>query len=133
MVRQWGGVLEHPRSSQLWPDMELPAPGERDDWGGWTLPIHQHWWGHRAEKQTLLYIVGCEPAQLPDMPLALGKSDCVIRLDKRRPDGTHIRKGDPDWRRPLDAAEREHTPPALAEWLVELARRTSVAAVAKAA
>ena len=49
--------------------------------------------GHRAQKKTLLYIVGCEPGDIPPMPLQLGSSECVIRLDKRRADGTHIRKG----------------------------------------
>jgi len=122
-VRRFGGVLEHPESSQLWPDQQLPAVGERDEFGGWTLPVHQYWWGHRAQKKTMLYIVGCEPKEIPPMPLVLGVSDCVIRLDKRRPDGTHIRKGDPDWKQPLGPAEREHTPVAMAEWLVELARR----------
>lgn len=122
-IRARGGVLEHPECSTLWPEAGLPKPGERDEYGGWTLPIHQFWWGHRAQKKTLLYIVGCEPGDIPLMPLQLGVSDCVIRLDKRRPDGTHIRKGDADWRRPLNDAEREQTPPDLAEWLVELARR----------
>ena len=122
-VRKWGGVLEHPASSTLWPAAGLPAPGQRDDFGGWTLGVNQHWWGHRAEKKTLLYICGVEPCDIPPLPLKLGESECVIRLDKRRPDGSHIRKGDPDWRRPLNQAEREHTPPDFAVWLVELARR----------
>lgn len=121
MVRRFGGVLEHPESSQLWPDQGLPPPGERDEFGGWTLPVHQFWWGHRAQKKTMLYVVGCEPKEIPPMPLVLGVSDCVIRLDKRRSDGTHIRKGDQDWREPLGPAEREHTPMEMAKWLVELA------------
>jgi len=120
-VRKFGGVLEHPESSTLWPTAGLPMPGERDEFGGWTLPIHQFWFGHRAQKRTWLYIVGCEPYEIPLMPLKLGTSECVIRLDKRRPDGTHIRKGDADWRQPLGQAEREHTPPELAQWLVDLA------------
>lgn len=122
-VRKWGGVLEHPESSQLWQDQGLPPAGKRDEFGGWTLPVHQYWFGHRAQKKTLLYVVGCEPREVPPMPLRLGVSPCVIRLDKRRADGTHIRKGDPDWREPLGPAEREHTPPEMAAWLVELAAR----------
>ena len=129
-VRQWGGVLEHPECSTLWPDQGLPEPEQRDALGGWTLPIHQWWFGHRAQKRTLLYIVGCGPNNAPRLPLRIGISDCRIRLDKRRPDGTHIRKGDADYRPILGNAEREHTPPLLAEWLVELARRTSVLEVA---
>lgn len=125
MVRRWGGVLEHPASSRLWAEKPLPRPGRRDEWGGWTLPVLQWWWGHRAEKRTLLYICGVEPSQLPEMPLRLGRSECVIRFDKRRPDGSHIRKGDPDWRQPLGQAESEHTPVEFAKWLVELATRTA--------
>lgn len=125
LVREFGGVLEHPESSALWKAQQLPAAlnAERDLYGGWTLPVHQWWWGHRAQKRTWLYIVGCEPADIPDMPMRLGQSDCRIRLDKRRPDGTHIRKGDPDFQPILGDAEREHTPPAMAAWLVELANR----------
>lgn len=122
-VRKWGGVLEHPASSTLWPTAGLPAPGHFDDFGGFTLRVDQFWWGHRAQKATWLYVCGCERKDVPQMPLVLGQSDCVIRLDKRRADGTHIRKGDPDYRRPLNDAEREHTPPRFAAWLCELARR----------
>lgn len=122
-IRKFGGVLEHPESSQLWPTAPLPWPGHYDQFGGWTLPVHQFWFGHRAQKKTWLYIVGCEQKNIPQIPLRLGTSECVIRLDKRRPDGTHIRKGDKDWRKPLGQAEREHTPPEFAAWLVELAKR----------
>lgn len=129
-VREWGGVLEHPESSTLWADQGLPRGQERDEFGGWTMPIHQWWFGHRAQKRTWLYIVGIEPWDLPGFPLRLGQSDCRIRLDKRRPDGTHIRKGDRDYQPILGDAEREHTPPELAEWLVTLARRCRVKAIA---
>ncbi|MDE2441397.1 MAG: hypothetical protein KGP14_10255 [Betaproteobacteria bacterium] len=76
-VRKFGGVLEHPKNSTLWPTLGLPRPGERDEFGGWTLPIYQRWWGHRAEKPTLLYIVGCAPADVPPMPLALGEAHYI--------------------------------------------------------
>lgn len=123
-VRRWGGVLEHPESSSLWADQNLPRPGaSHDAFGGWTLPVHQYWWGHRAQKKTWLYIVGCAPRDIPDMPIKLGVADCRIRLDKRRADGTRIKKGDADYQPLLGDAEREHTPEAMARWLVELARR----------
>ena len=122
MVRTWGGVLEHPASSLLWREKPLPAPGLRDAWGGWTMPVLQWWWGHRAEKPTWLYICGVEPRDVPAAPLVIGRSECVIRLDKRRADGTHIRKGDADWRQPLGPEEREATPPAFAAWLLDVAR-----------
>lgn len=124
-VRKWGGVLEHPACSLLWPEAHLPVPGTIDAFGGWTQWISQWWFGHKADKPTLLYIVGCAPENVPPIPFRLGRSECVIRLDKRRPDGSHIRKGDPDYRRPLGQAEREGTPLALAEWLVSVARKAA--------
>lgn len=111
-VRKWGGVLEHPAGSTLWPTVGLPEPGQRDEFGGWTLVIHQHWFGHRAEKATRLYIVGCEPSEIPDMPMKLGKATHCIRPTKSYPRLPSVTK-----------AEREHTPPDFAEWLVELASR----------
>jgi len=122
-VRRFGGVLEHPEGSTLWAAAGLPAPGRRDEFGGWTLPIAQHWFGHRAEKLTLLYIVGCAPAQVPDMPVVLGGSSHVIAQSRTLADGTRLVKGMPGWRPEVSKAEREHTPPELAAWLVELARR----------
>lgn len=126
-VRQFGGVLEHPKDSKLWPECGLPLPGQVDAWGGWTLPISQHWWGHRAEKMTWLYIVGLQPHQIPRIPLFLGAATHVIAQSRvRRKDGARLRKGMAGWRPEVTKAEREHTPPMLAEWLVELARRAKV-------
>lgn len=114
-VRKFGGVLEHPNASRLWPSQNLPEPGRTDEFGGWTLPIHQHWFGHRAEKKTRLYIVGCRAQDIPDMPMVLGQATHVIGDVGRAGNGT---------KRPeVTKAEREHTPPELAVWLVELARR----------
>lgn len=116
-VRQWGGVLEHPASSRLWPVAELPKQGQRDQFGGWTLMIPQFWFGHRAEKRTLLYIVGCDPPQLPLIPFLLGEPSHVVQSRKRIGHRPHISK-----------AEREETPLALAQWLIEVAREAWVKA-----
>ena len=126
LVRELGGVLEHPAGSTLWPAQAMPKPGERDQWGGWTLPAPQKWWGHKAERATWFYVVGCGPRDVPDIPLKMGQAEGVIRLDQRRADGTHIRKGDADWRPRLNAEENEKTPPELASWLVALARSCQV-------
>lgn len=125
-VRKNGGVLEHPAGSTLWPAAGLPAPGRVDEFGGWTLPISQRWWGHRAEKLTWLYIVGCIPSQIPLMPLVLGSASHIIGSSGRRVDGSRLHKGDAGWRPECTKAEREHTPHELALWLVELARRCKV-------
>jgi len=124
-IRQFGGVLEHPVGSQLWGVAGLPMPGDfPDEYGGWTLRIEQRDFGHRAEKATLLYIVGCALKDLPPMPPpAPGRATHVINHCLRGPDGRLIRKGHPDWRPECSKAEREHTPPELAIWLVNLARQ----------
>lgn len=115
LVREFGGVLEHPAGSTLWPAQGLPGPGQRDTFGGWTLAAPQHWWGHRAAKETWFYVVGCEPAEVPDIPLRLDEPTHVVQSCKRDDCRPHITK-----------AEREHTPPELARWLVDLARRCRV-------
>lgn len=117
-IRKNGGVLEHPARSDLWRGKWLPMPGERDDFGGWTLPISQHWFGHRAEKKTFLYIVGCEPKEIPELPLRLDKPTHIIGSSGKRNDGT--RRVD---RKEISKAEREQTPINLAYWLIELAKR----------
>lgn len=121
-IRQFGGVLEHPAGSRLWADQALGTHKTPDAWGGWTLPIAQSWFGHRAEKLTRLYIVGCSPAEVPMMPLRLGEASHVIASSSAR----QVR-GHPQFRPEVTRPEREQTPPELAAWLAELARRTSVA------
>ena len=37
--------------------------------------------------------------------------------------GRTFARGDADWRQPLGPAEREHTPPEMAKWLVALAAK----------
>jgi hypothetical protein len=115
-VRKFGGVLEHPAKSRLWPELGLPVIGERDEFGGWTLAIHQSDFGHRAQKKTRLYIVGCGPLDLPPMPLFLGKPTHVISQNRTLP----------GWRPDCTEAEQEHTPPTLANWLTEVARRCAL-------
>ena len=113
LVREFGGVLEHPEESTLWDAQKLPTIGSGQDvFGGWTMGIQQHDFGHRAEKSTWLYIVGCDPGDIPTPPLPLTKATHCIRPTKNYPRLPSVTK-----------AEREHTPPELARWLVELARR----------
>lgn len=100
-VRRCGGVLEHPAASRLWPEAGLPAPGLRDSLGGFTLPVLQSWWGHRAPKRTLLYICGIRPGDVPPIPFELGEPAGRIEL--------------------MGRAERERTPAPFASWLLDLA------------
>ena len=116
-LREWGGVLEHPVGSSLWREKSLPAPGVRDEFGGFTLPVHQNWFGHRARKPTLLYIVGVEPRDVPAMPLSIAPPTATIETEIR---------GRPGALPAVSRAERSATPLAFAEWLVAVARSTEV-------
>ena len=112
LVRRFGGVLEHPYNSTLWEHCHLPKPGERDEFGGFTVAMPQWWFGHRAEKATLFYIVGIDPSALPPVTLKLGEPDFVIQSRKRSGHRPHVPK-----------REREATPRPMAEWLVATARK----------
>jgi hypothetical protein len=115
MVREHGGVLEHPAESTLWEDQGMPKPGRMPDrFGGWTAEIQQCDWGHKAEKLTWLYIVGIGPDELPPLP------------DRKEPTGViKPQRGVPRTLKIVTKAEREHTTPDLARWLVDLAMRTA--------
>lgn len=102
-VRRCGGVLEHPAFSSLWGAAGLAVPGTRDLSGGWTLPILQSWFGHRAPKATWLYLVGVEPPDLPVIPFSLGTALGRVEM--------------------MGQAEREKTPCELATWLLAVVRR----------
>ncbi len=68
-VREFGGVLEHPRHSLAWREFGLPRPATggwaqsfSDD--GWTTEVDQAEYGHPARKLTWLYYRGPEPPAL---------------------------------------------------------------------
>lgn len=123
-VQEWGGVLEHPLRSTLWPYAGLPEPGRIDAFGGFTLPVNQHWWGHRAEKATRLYICGVSPREIPLIPIRLERPTHTVGLwsgrDRKR------------CRPTIAKSEFEASPPEFATWLLELARRCRVDARAAA-
>lgn len=120
-IREVGGVLEHPAKSKLWKVAGLPLPGARDEFGGFSIIVNQHWWGHRAEKKTILYILGIEPGDLPEIPFVMGEAPCVVTGAGRRKNGTRYN------RRPqIKKWEREATPEAFAYWLYEIAKKCKV-------
>lgn len=113
-VRRWGGVLEHPEWSRLWRECRLPYPGELPDGhGGWTLAVRQCDWGHRCAKPTWLYIVG---ALAPPLPEARRATAAVT--NSKRPWQANVARA--------SNVENRRTPPAFAEWLVEIVRRARV-------
>lgn len=110
-VRKWGGVLEHPHGSTLWDHCQLPPPGRRDEFGGWTIPIPQFWLGHKAEKATWFYIVGCEADQTPAVPMIFREPEYVVQSRKRV-----------DYRPHIPKADRERTPFECCRWLIAIAK-----------
>lgn len=115
LVRQNGGVLEHPAGSSLWIDQNLPKGKCIDEFGGFTLKINQHWFGHPAEKKTYLYIVGLKPSEIPPYPLnfnAVTHSLGSWKANAKRKNKKEISK-----------KGRSATPPALIAWLKSLIQK----------
>jgi len=112
-IRKNGGVLEHPCASKLWYDYDLPKPGWKDKFGGWTLQVYQWWWGHPCEKNTWLYICGVNSKCIPGLPFKLGHPDYVIGYSRKNSYG----------KIELSKSKRDVTPILFAKWLVDLARK----------
>jgi hypothetical protein len=110
IIRKNGGVLEHPATSTLWIDREMPRPGSPADvWGGWTLSVDQFWMGHKARKRTWLYIVGIGPSEIPDYPLKMDAIEYWVG-------GPHKSKS----KKLITKSEREETPVEFAKYLISI-------------
>ncbi len=119
MVRRWGGALEHPRGSQLFPTCGLPLPGELpDEWGGVTFEVCQVDWGHVARKRTWIYVVGVPLSKIPPSPPAREPTHWASGSR-----GRSSRRGSPvpAGIKVCSAQQRRRTPEAFARWLVEVA------------
>jgi len=126
-VRAFGGVLEHPSGSLLWRECGLPRPGRFSTLNVWepsieaervwetTIEVEQVWWGHAARKRTWLYIVGVDP-----------RSVVVPRNDNKPTRVMGVPRSKGRTLLCLPKSQRHLTPPAFAEWLIELARRCRV-------
>lgn len=109
-VRENGGVLEHPADSKLWRELDMPKGRDIDRYGGWTLSVNQHWFGHKAQKRTWLYIVGCESKNIPEYSVNFNVISHTICSSKKK-----------NGKKEVTRVEREATPEKFAKWLVELA------------
>lgn len=69
-VRTFKGILEHPEGSHAFRFFGLPIPNINGGWtpkdifGGASCCVAQGHYGHRAQKLTWLYSVGCELPEL---------------------------------------------------------------------
>ena len=85
VVRDFGGVLEHPEASHAWRRFGLNPPPKSGGWiaaemwghGGWTCCVEQGHYGHPARKATWLYAVGCRLHSL-----AWGKAEGCAPLEQ---------------------------------------------------
>lgn len=115
-IRAQGGVLEHPSGSTLWDEKPLPLPGHTDKWGGYTIDVDQFWFGHKAKKKTFLYICGVDKKDLPAIPMRFDLIEYTVSSKIKKKSGRRLKKE-------ITKAEREATPIAFAQWLIEVAQR----------
>lgn len=122
VVREFGGVLEQPAGSKLFEAMGLPGPcSGADEHGGFTVEVEQVNWGHPARKRTWLYCVGISRSEVvAGIRFGAEPTHWVSGGRKRS------RKGSggvvPPGIKVCSAQQRQRTPPAFAQWLIDLAR-----------
>jgi hypothetical protein len=117
MVRQYGGVLEHPRGSKLWEHCRMPKTGALPDvYGGLTFEVDQCDWGHVARKRTWLYIVGTR-----DLPVAAPKREPTHWVSGVHTPGA--RGKPPAGIKICSAEQRRRTPVAFAQLLLTIAQK----------
>lgn len=112
IIRKNGGVLEHPRASKLWKELNLPVGKDSDEYGGFSICVNQSWFGHKAQKKTLLYIVGVKRKDIPPYPITFDAVQYTISTSKAK---NRVKKEAPK-------KDREATPLQFAKWLIELAK-----------
>lgn len=105
-LRKWGGVLEHPAHSRLFGYCALPKPGWATRGSLWTIEVLQAWWGDSRTKTTWLCFSGVNPNDI-QLPLRL-----------------HDPKGDRRRWQLMSKSQRSKTPPEMAVWLVDCARKS---------
>ena len=107
-IRRFGGILEHPRSSTLWLNGNFKLDGSVDDYGGFLRSVNLSWFGFQAQKKTMLYFCGINPAQLPPFPLSL---DAITHV---------ISSGGNNGKKELSALSRSQTPRLLIDYFLEV-------------
>jgi hypothetical protein len=100
ILKECGGVLEHPAHSRLWDHCKLPQPGSRQG-DIFCQEVNQSWWGDSRLKKTWLLFCKCEPLPIP------------FRL--------HDTRGDRRRWQLMSKHQRSATHPEFAKWLVATA------------
>lgn len=103
--------------------MNLPMGCRVDPYGGYSLKVNQCWWGHPAEKDTLLYVVGVPRELIPPVVIDITAPGHIVGSSGRSGNGGRLKVDGSPWRSDLSKRLREATPEAFARWLVAIARR----------
>lgn len=107
LLKQLGGVLEHPAHSRLYDELQLPKPGQPERDGLYSIEVNQSWWGDSRIKKTWLLICGVAKHDLPEIPFRF-----------------HDTQGDRRRWQVMSKHQRAATTKDFAEWLIEVAKRT---------
>ena len=115
-VVQWGGILEQPAGSKLFAAAGLPLPGSPQSPESFSLHVWQSWWGYPVKKGTWLYFRGISQDAI-EIPFCLWNpppGQMWYWYNRGKGSGG------------ANAHIRSMTVPLLANWLVDLARRSHV-------
>lgn len=126
-VQRFGGVLEQPAGSLLWKRCGLPSPNIEPGLD-FSIEVTQVSWGHVARKLTWLYCVGV-PLEAVTATLRMGGTPTHWCSGRTKPRSRANRKGGgavPPGIKVCSAEQRRRTPVQFAEWLVALARTSTV-------
>lgn len=83
-VRQFGGILEHPKGSDLFKFGNFDLSGKIDKYGGFLREVNLNWFGFPAQKKTILYFVGISPKELPPFPISFEPVQYCISTPKTK-------------------------------------------------
>lgn len=109
VVRECGGILEHPRASTLFKGNDFLLSGQVDKFGGFLRSVDLSWFGFPAQKTTMLYFVGISPGQLPAFPLSFDLISHTI--------GRYNRVSN---KKELSKSLRSSTPVGMVYWLLDV-------------
>lgn len=129
-VRTFGGILEHPADSWAYKWFGLATPPRSGGWisadrFGYTCCIEQLRYGHRAQKATWLYAVGCD---LPDLKWGRSPIGTGIRMDDGLSKENRQRMIKTGRCQQISKRERARTPMEFALLLIEIARTANIKA-----
>lgn len=114
-ARKFGGIVEHPKGSDLWKEMGVNLSGKVDEHGGFLISVDLNWFGFPARKSTYLYIVGCSRLNLPLHPYSLDALTGVVSTSKKTNRKFYIKKN-----------LRSQTPAAMIDWFAKIIEQIKI-------